>query len=126
MSLDLCLTTGSVGPVRFTSTQLPLAHSCQSSHSFSKQPAIDEVGFKVEPFKLPRFRIEANADKPYYRASDKPTIKGAVIYASGAPVGNAKVEITWSFDGAWPPPLDWEEKLLPKQATVTTVAAWAR
>lgn len=78
--------------------------------------AIDEVAFKVEPFKLPRFRVEASADKTVYGVGDKPTIKGAVIYSSGAPVANAKVEIEWRVGGAWPPPTEWQETLLPKQA----------
>ena len=79
--------------------------------------AVDDVTFNVEPFKLPRFRVEANPDKPFYRPGDKPEIKGAVIYSSGAPVAKAKVEIAWDIQGDWPPPLDWEEKLLPKTAT---------
>lgn len=79
--------------------------------------AIDDVTFKVEPFKLPRFRVEATPDKSFYRPNDKPVIKGAVIYSSGAPVANAKIEIAWDIQGAWPPPVDWEDKALPKQAT---------
>ena len=78
--------------------------------------AVDDVTFKVEPFKLPRFRVEATPDKAFYRSGDKPLIRGAVIYSSGAPVAHAKLEITWTIDGEWPPPLDWVEKILPKQA----------
>ncbi|MDX2086458.1 MAG: MG2 domain-containing protein [Kofleriaceae bacterium] len=77
--------------------------------------ATDEVAFKVEPFKLPRFRVEASADRTVYGAGDKPTIKGAVIYSSGAPVANAKIEIAWDVSGAWPPPTEWQETVLPKQ-----------
>ncbi len=78
--------------------------------------ATDEVGFTVEPFTLPRFRVEATASKPFYRAGDTPNIKGAVIYSSGAPVANAAIDITWTIDGAWPPPREWTDKLLPKKA----------
>lgn len=85
--------------------------------SWESADAVDDVTVKVEPFKLPRFRVEANADKAFYRAGDKPTVKGAVIYSSGAPVAKAKVEITWDIQGEWPPPLDWQEKTLPKTAT---------
>ncbi|MGE0399599.1 MAG: MG2 domain-containing protein [Kofleriaceae bacterium] len=78
--------------------------------------ARDEVRFKVEPFKLPRFRVDVAAEKPFYRAGDKPSVKGSVVYSSGAPVAKAKLEIEWTIDGEWPPPLDWQEKLLPKTA----------
>lgn len=78
--------------------------------------ASDTVTFKVEPFKLPRFRVDVAAEKPFYRAGDKPSVKGTVLYSSGAPVAKAKVEIAWDIDGEWPPPLDWQEKLLPKTA----------
>ncbi|MBA3453628.1 MAG: hypothetical protein H0T42_11100 [Deltaproteobacteria bacterium] len=78
--------------------------------------AVDEVPFTVEPFKLPRFRVDATPDKPFYGTGDKPTIRGAVVYSSGAPVANAKIEIAWSVSGNWPPPLEWEDKLFPKVA----------
>ncbi len=78
--------------------------------------ARDEVSFKVEPFKLPRFRVDVAPEKPFYRAGDKPSVKGTVVYSSGAPVAKAKVEIEWTIDGDWPPPLEWQEKLLPKTA----------
>ncbi|HEY4181259.1 MAG TPA: MG2 domain-containing protein [Kofleriaceae bacterium] len=78
--------------------------------------ARDEIEFKVEPFKLPRFRVDVAADKTFYRAGDKPKLTGAVVYSSGAPVPNAKLEIEWSVDGGWPPPTEWIEKLLPKTA----------
>ncbi len=78
--------------------------------------ARDEVRFKVEPFKLPRFRVDVAAEKPFYRAGDKPSVKGTVVYSSGAPVAKAKIEIEWTIAGEWPPPLEWKEKLLPKTA----------
>ncbi|MBA3538809.1 MAG: hypothetical protein H0T79_04210, partial [Deltaproteobacteria bacterium] len=78
----------------------------------------DEVAIKVQPFTLPRFRIEATASKPYYAPNETPSVKGAVTYSSGAPVPNAKVEITWNISGDWPAPLEWEATLLPRQAVV--------
>jgi hypothetical protein len=78
--------------------------------------ARDEISFKVQPFKLPRFRVDVTADKTFYRAGDKPKLTGAVVYSSGAPVPHAKLDIEWSVDGAWPPPTEWIEKTLPKTA----------
>ncbi len=80
--------------------------------------SVDEVPFTVEPFTLPRFRVEAAPDRPYYGAGDTPSIKGAVLYSSGAPVANAKLEIQWQANGAWPPPVDWLATTLPKHAVV--------
>src|SRR5262249_17596254 len=67
--------------------------------------ANDDVAFTVEPFTLPRFRVDATADKAFYQPGDKPTIKGAVVYSSGAPVANAGLDITWDIAGDWPPPV---------------------
>jgi len=85
--------------------------------AWSSADATDEVPFTVEPFTLPRFRVEATADKAFYRPGDAPAIRGAVLYSSGAPVAKAAIEITWHVDGAWPPPREWSETLLPKVAT---------
>jgi MG2 domain-containing protein len=81
--------------------------------------AVDEVAFTVEPFTLPRFRVDALAGRPFYRPGDKPSIKGAVIYSSGAPVAAATLDITWEVAGAWPPPLDWQTTGLPRRARTT-------
>lgn len=78
--------------------------------------ASDEVKFAVEPFTLPRFRVEAAADRAFYRPGDAPAIRGAVLYSSGAPVARAALEIQWSAGGGWPPPREWEESLLPRRA----------
>lgn len=78
--------------------------------------AMEEIPFTVEPFTLPRFRVEASTEKAFYQSGDTPSMKGAVTYSSGAPVAGAKLDITWQTTGAWPPPLDWEAKLLPKKA----------
>lgn len=78
--------------------------------------ARDEVPFTVEPFTLPRFRVEAAADRAFYRPEETPTIRGSVLYSSGAPVANAKLDVTWDIDGDWPPPTEWIDKTLPKTA----------
>jgi len=79
--------------------------------------AVEEVPFTVEPFTLPRFRVDALTDKPFFTTGDVPTIKGAVLYSSGAPVAGAKLDLEWQVNGAWPLPLDWQTKLLPKHST---------
>ncbi|HEY5934948.1 MAG TPA: MG2 domain-containing protein, partial [Kofleriaceae bacterium] len=84
--------------------------------SWQSSDATEEVPFTVEPFTLPRFRVEATAGKSFYRPGDTPNIRGAVLYSSGAPVANAKIDIQWSVDGDWPPPTEWMECLLPKTA----------
>jgi hypothetical protein len=81
-------------------------------------PARDSVSVRVEPFVLPRFHVEANADQPFYRAHDKPVIKGKVLYSSGAPVAGATLDLHWSNSGGWPPPSDWMTKTLPQHAEV--------
>ncbi len=84
--------------------------------SWVSADAVEEVPVTVQPFVLPRFHVDAATDKPFYQASDKPVIKGAVLYSSGAPVGSARLEIAWSADGDWPPPTEWLEKTLPQKS----------
>jgi hypothetical protein len=78
--------------------------------------AIDNIPITVQPFKLPRFRVDTQAGKPFYQAGDTPVVRGAVVYSSGAPVARANLDIQWNISGDWPPPLDWEAKRLPKKA----------
>ncbi len=78
--------------------------------------AEDVVTFHVEPFTVPRFRVEASASKPFYAPGDRPVMRGKVVYSSGAPVRGANVEITWSVQGDWPAPTEWQEGELPKTA----------
>jgi hypothetical protein len=80
--------------------------------------AEDTVGFRVEPFTLPRFHVEAAPVRPFHRAGDHPVVKGRALYSSGAPVRNATVEIGWTITGEWPPPTDWQQGGLPNR-TVT-------
>ncbi len=74
--------------------------------------------FQVRPFTLPRFRVEATPKKPFYRANERPSLKGSVTYSSGAPVAQATLELTWHVSGDWPPPPAWRDgSAFPKQAT---------
>lgn len=79
--------------------------------------AEDAASFRVEPFTLPRFRVEASASQPFYAAGDRPVVRGEVRYSSGAPVAGAAIEVSWSAGGEWPPPPDWMEARLPRRAT---------
>jgi hypothetical protein len=66
-----------------------------------------ETSFRVEPFSLPRFRVEASSPQAFWRAGDSPVVEGQVLYSSGAPVAGAQVSIDWNHSGAWPPPTEW-------------------
>ncbi|MBI2375410.1 MAG: hypothetical protein HYV07_15550 [Deltaproteobacteria bacterium] len=72
--------------------------------------------FKVEPFTLPRFRVEGEASHPYYSSGETPRISGKVTYSSGAPVAGAILELAWHSESSWPLPTEWLEGALPKQA----------
>lgn len=77
----------------------------------------DTRQFTVKPFTLPRFRLEASTEKPFYRRLEKPRLKGDVKYSSGAPVANARVEVTWNVSGDWPAPTAWTSgSALPREA----------
>lgn len=78
--------------------------------------ASGEASFQVRPFTLPRFRVEAEPGQPFYRRGERPVLKGAVVYSSGAPVANASLSLSWNVVGEWPPPTSWLEKDLPKAA----------
>lgn len=86
--------------------------------AWTSADATDEIPFTVEPFTLPRFRVEAAASKPYYRPLETPVVRGSVVYSSGAPVAGADLAIEWDIDGDWPPPTSWLETQLPKIAKV--------
>ncbi|HZN92168.1 MAG TPA: MG2 domain-containing protein, partial [Myxococcales bacterium] len=79
--------------------------------------ATGEAPFRVEPFTLPRFRVEAAAAAPFHLAGDRPVVRGEVTYSSGAPVPGAQISVSWTHSGEWPPPTEWMETLLPKRAT---------
>ncbi|MDY7232229.1 MG2 domain-containing protein [Hyalangium rubrum] len=75
-----------------------------------------EASFQVEPFTLPRFRVEASSPQPFWRAGETPSVEGQVLYSSGAPVAGASVSFGWRPSGAWPLPLEWLGGALPTQA----------
>lgn len=99
----------------------------QGSWSVSWRSGNDEgtARFTVEPFVLPRFRVSAEADRPFYAVGDRPRVTGAVVYSSGAPVGGASVELRWQIDGAWPPPNGWLERTLPRRAVTDAAGKFA-
>lgn len=74
-----------------------------------------EIGVLVEPFTLPRFRLEIEPSKPFYGRGDRPKISGRVVYSSGAPVAGAVVEATWRVFGQWPAPAEWMNGALPSR-----------
>ncbi|MCA9667455.1 MAG: hypothetical protein KC503_17770 [Myxococcales bacterium] len=83
---------------------------------------------RVEPFKLPRFRVSATPDKTFYRGGETPKVQGSVIYSSGAPVQGAKVSLSWRVIGAWPPPASWlapGEQGLPRSASTDAAGRFA-
>lgn len=101
------------------------AESGEWSVTWTSGTASQTRSFTVKPFTLPRFRIEASAKKPFYRRRERPVLKGEVRYSSGAPVAKAKVELTWSVSGDWPPPTSWVEgTALPKLATTDASGAF--
>jgi hypothetical protein len=70
--------------------------------------------------------VEAAPVKPFYRAGDRPVVKGKVLYTSGAPVRGAALDIEWTVSGGeWPPPPDWEQGGLPKRASTDASGAFA-
>jgi hypothetical protein len=79
-----------------------------------------EASFQVKPFTLPRFRVEAQSTRPFWRAGESPVVEGQVVYSSGAPVADAAVQVEWSASAGWPPPTEWlDEKAkdgLPRKA----------
>lgn len=78
--------------------------------SGSDEAAIDVT---VEPFTLPRFRLELEPNKPFYGRGDQPKLSGRVVYSSGAPVARAQVTASWRVFGAWPAPMAWMQGALP-------------
>ncbi|QDE88161.1 hypothetical protein BHS06_03875 [Myxococcus xanthus] len=74
------------------------------------------ASFEVKPFTLPRFRVEARSARPFWRADEVPVVDGQVTYASGAPVADVEVGLTWNIHGDWPAPTEWQAGGLPDRA----------
>ncbi|WP_253910735.1 MG2 domain-containing protein [Pyxidicoccus fallax] len=75
--------------------------------SWTSGNAQAEARFTVEPFTLPRFRVDVGSPRPFWRAGETPEVEGQVVYSSGAPVEGADVELGWRHSGDWPPPTEW-------------------
>ena len=78
--------------------------------------ASDEVAFTVEPFTLPRFRVEAAADQavlPGRRHAGDQRRRALQLGRAGRR-GRSSTS-SGTSRATWPPPLEWQEKLLPKQ-----------
>lgn len=98
----------------------PLDRGAESGNwtvAWRSGPATDAVQFKVEPFTLPRFHVDVEPARPFYRPGDRPVLKGAVAYSSGAPVANAGLTLSWNVSGEWPAPPSWRDGGLPQKAT---------
>ncbi|MFO0594511.1 MAG: MG2 domain-containing protein [Myxococcaceae bacterium] len=111
------------GPWGVVSGSFPLDRGAASGSwtvSWSSGGVTESRTFTVKPFTLPRFRVEASTVKPFYGRKDRPVLKGNVTYSSGAPVANAKVELSWNVSGEWPAPTKWTDGTgLPKLATTS-------
>lgn len=71
--------------------------------------ASDQVTFEVRPFRLPRFSVEAAADRSWHTVGQELVIEGHAKYGSGAPIGGVPVEVVLQAEsGRWPIPLEWE------------------
>jgi hypothetical protein len=70
----------------------------------------DTVQFEVRPFRLPRTEVEAKSSLPWFRVGDELVVEGRAKYTSGAPMGNAQVQVALQpVSGRWPMPLSWEK-----------------
>jgi hypothetical protein len=94
----------------------PLAATGDWTVSWVSGDAHGDARFRVEPFELPRFRIEAHAEAPFYGIGKTPRVSGRVTYSSGAPVAGADLAINWDSSGAWPLPTSWLQGDLPASA----------
>jgi hypothetical protein len=97
----------------------PLATSGDWTVSWVSGDARGDARFEVEPFELPRFRIQAQAEAPFYRIGETPRVAGRVTYSSGAPVSGADLAIEWTSSGDWPVPTSWLHGDLPTTARST-------
>ncbi|MBI4822583.1 MAG: hypothetical protein HY791_40355 [Deltaproteobacteria bacterium] len=108
------------GPFGVVESSFPLDDEAESGTwivEWASGDAIGSASFEVEPFTLPRFRIEAEAGRSFYTAGDVPKLLGRVTYSSGAPVAGASLELDWRSHSPWPLPTEWLDGLLPRVAT---------
>ncbi len=112
--LDEPVPTGAFG---VAAASFPLADSAPNGSyviRYRSGTADDTVRVQVSPFRLPVLEVKARTDRTWYAVGEQPTIRGSVLYRSGAPVADALVSLDLtplSEDGsrAWPPPRDWFE-----------------
>ena len=98
------------GPWGISHSSFPLGRDAKSGTWTARWTSgVDsgEASFRVQPFTLPRFSVDAAPQKSWYAPGDCPVVSGSVTYSSGAPVQGAVVEVTLSGDGGWPPPTAW-------------------
>lgn len=103
-------------------TSFPLADSAPHGTyllRYTSGAAADEVSVQVEPFELPRLQVQATPTRPWFAPGERPVLEGRVRYRSGAPVGDARVEVRFTTAAIesgtpspipqpeWPPPNDW-------------------
>jgi hypothetical protein len=103
----------------------PEAETGDWSLRWASGGAEDRVTFRVEPFVLPRFRVDGSASRATYRSGEVPRVRGTVRYASGAPVAKATLAFVWTTEGAWPPPTSWLDTTLPQRATTDAAGRWS-
>ncbi|OJH34116.1 MG2 domain-containing protein [Cystobacter ferrugineus] len=98
------------GPWGVVSGEFPLDRGAATGSwkvAWASGDASGEASFQVHPFTLPRFQVEAQGTKPFWRAGEAPLVEGRVLYTSGAPVAGATVKVDWRASGRWPPPTAW-------------------
>lgn len=109
-----------LGPWGVASGSFPLDGAAESGTwtvSWASAGSEQSRSFEVRPFTLPRFRLEATAQRPFYRRGERPVLDGQVRYSSGAPVAGARLEVSYRFSGEWPPPTRWaDQTALPRTA----------
>lgn len=100
------------GPWGVAATTFPLSDDAMQgtwSAEYRSGDDHDRIAFDVRPFQLPRMRVEAKGVERWFGIADEVVLEGRVVYASGAPVGDAalaaRVRVT---EGRWPMPLAWE------------------
>lgn len=103
---------GSTGGFGVASTTFPLAPDAPAGNwtiQFVSGQAQTAAVFEVREYRLPRFTVELDAEKPWYAEGEAPHIEGVARYSSGAPVQRAPVRAQLYASGPWDPPRAWTE-----------------
>lgn len=79
-----------------------------------------QASFRVEPFTLPRFRLEIDSERPAWHMGEQPVARGRAVYSSGAPVGGAVLDLDWSLPSGWPAPAAWTDPEAPAEDRLPT------